>query len=90
MTSRCGIAMTVVLVLAAPAPAVAEQPLWELGLGVGTLTVPHYRGAITSAQNIKRVVEGSDLLTGKTKVKVQDAYSMRSTPHSQPSRHWSR
>ncbi len=39
-----------------------------------------YRGAITSAQNIKRILEGSDLLTGKTKVKVQDAYSMRSTP----------
>jgi len=26
------------------------------------------------------VIEGSDLLTGKIKVKVQDAYSMRSTP----------
>ncbi|MBM4158712.1 MAG: aromatic amino acid lyase [Ignavibacteria bacterium] len=38
-----------------------------------------FRGAITSAENIKRVVEGSDLL-GKVKVKVQDAYSMRSTP----------
>jgi histidine ammonia-lyase len=38
-----------------------------------------FRGAITSAENIKRVIEGSDLL-GNTKVKVQDAYSMRSTP----------
>jgi histidine ammonia-lyase len=38
-----------------------------------------FKGAITSAQNIKRIIEGSDLL-GKVKVKVQDAYSMRSTP----------
>jgi histidine ammonia-lyase len=35
---------------------------------------------VTSAANIRRVMEGSDLLTGKEKVKVQDAYSMRSTP----------
>ncbi|MBN2170397.1 MAG: histidine ammonia-lyase [Candidatus Krumholzibacteriota bacterium] len=39
-----------------------------------------FRGAVTSAANIRRVIEGSDLLTGKEKVKVQDAYSMRSTP----------
>jgi histidine ammonia-lyase len=39
-----------------------------------------FRGAVTSAQNIRQVVAGSDLTTGKTKVKVQDAYSMRSTP----------
>jgi histidine ammonia-lyase len=39
-----------------------------------------FRGAVTSACNIKRVLEGSDLLTGKAKTKVQDAYSMRSTP----------
>lgn len=38
-----------------------------------------FGGAVTSAENIKRVIEGSDLL-GKVKVKVQDAYSMRSTP----------
>lgn len=38
-----------------------------------------FQGAITSAENIKRVIEGSDLL-GKVKVKVQDAYSMRSSP----------
>ncbi len=38
-----------------------------------------FRGAITSAENIKKMIEGSDLL-GKVKVKVQDAYSMRSTP----------
>jgi len=38
-----------------------------------------FPGAVTAAQNINRVVEGSDILksTGK---KVQDAYSMRSTP----------
>jgi histidine ammonia-lyase len=39
-----------------------------------------FKGAITSAANIMRVVEGSDLTTGKMKTKVQDAYSMRSTP----------
>lgn len=26
-------------------PAAADQPLWELGLGVGGLRLPHYRGA---------------------------------------------
>jgi len=39
-----------------------------------------FQGAITSAQNIKKMIDGSDLLSGKVKVKVQDAYSMRSTP----------
>ena len=39
-----------------------------------------FRGAVTCARNLRRVMEGSDLLTGKEKVKVQDAYSMRSTP----------
>jgi histidine ammonia-lyase len=39
-----------------------------------------FRGAVSSAKNIKMMIEGSDLLSGKVKVKVQDAYSMRSTP----------
>jgi histidine ammonia-lyase len=39
-----------------------------------------FRGAVKSAANLRRVIEGSDLTTGKMKVKVQDAYSMRSTP----------
>ncbi|GIK09179.1 MAG: histidine ammonia-lyase [Anaerolineaceae bacterium] len=39
-----------------------------------------FKGAVTSARNIMKVVEGSDLTTGKMKTKVQDAYSMRSTP----------
>lgn len=39
-----------------------------------------FKGAVTSAANIRSVVAGSDLVTGKLKVKVQDAYSMRSTP----------
>jgi histidine ammonia-lyase len=39
-----------------------------------------FRGAVTCAANLRRVMEGSDLLTGKEQVKVQDAYSMRSTP----------
>ncbi len=37
-------------------------------------------GAQKSAVAIKKCLEGSDLLTGKVKTKVQDAYSMRSTP----------
>ncbi len=39
-----------------------------------------FKGAITSAQNIAKLVDGSDLMTGKMKTKVQDAYSMRSSP----------
>jgi histidine ammonia-lyase len=39
-----------------------------------------FKGAITSAKNIAKMVEGSDLTTGKMKTKVQDAYSMRSSP----------
>jgi histidine ammonia-lyase len=39
-----------------------------------------FSGAIRSAASILKLVEGCDLLTGKVKVKVQDAYSMRSTP----------
>jgi histidine ammonia-lyase len=39
-----------------------------------------FRGAVASAANIRAVIEGSDLMTGKEKVKVQDAYSMRSSP----------
>lgn len=39
-----------------------------------------FKGAIASAKNIAKIVEGSDLTTGKMKTKVQDAYSMRSSP----------
>jgi histidine ammonia-lyase len=39
-----------------------------------------FRGAVVSAANIRAVIEGSDLLGGKEKVRVQDAYSMRSSP----------
>src|SRR6185436_18405871 len=39
-----------------------------------------FHGAVTSAKNIMKVLDGSDLTTGKMKTKVQDAYSMRSTP----------
>ncbi len=39
-----------------------------------------FRGAVTSAKNLMKIIEGSDLTTGKMKTKVQDAYSMRSTP----------
>ncbi len=39
-----------------------------------------FAGAMRSAAAIKRCIDGSDLATGKIKTKVQDAYSMRSTP----------
>jgi histidine ammonia-lyase len=39
-----------------------------------------FPGAIRSAKSIMKCVEGSDLQTGKMKTKVQDAYSMRSSP----------
>jgi len=37
-------------------------------------------GAVRSAAAIRKCVEGGDLYEGKIKCKVQDAYSMRSTP----------
>lgn len=39
-----------------------------------------FAGAIRSAKAIIKCIEGSDLLSGKIKTKVQDAYSMRSSP----------
>lgn len=39
-----------------------------------------FAGAVRSARAIMRCIEGSDLATGKIKSKVQDAYSMRSSP----------
>ena len=39
-----------------------------------------FSGAVRSARTIMKCLEGSDLVTGKIKTKVQDAYSMRSTP----------
>jgi histidine ammonia-lyase len=39
-----------------------------------------FPGAIRAARAIIKCVEGSDLLSGKLKIKVQDAYSMRSSP----------
>jgi histidine ammonia-lyase len=39
-----------------------------------------FPGAVRSARAIMKCIEGSDLLAGKIKTKVQDAYSMRSTP----------
>jgi len=39
-----------------------------------------FLGAIRSCKALMKCIEGSDLTTGKTKTKVQDAYSMRSTP----------
>lgn len=39
-----------------------------------------FPGAIRSAKAIMKCIAGSDLITGKIKTKVQDAYSMRSSP----------
>ncbi len=39
-----------------------------------------FAGAVRSANAIIKCINGSDLATGKLKSKVQDAYSMRSTP----------
>ena len=39
-----------------------------------------FSGAQTCAANLRKLMDGSDLVTGKIRVKVQDAYSMRSTP----------
>lgn len=39
-----------------------------------------FKGAIRSAAAIRKCVAGGDLAEGKLKSKVQDAYSMRSTP----------
>jgi len=39
-----------------------------------------FAGAVRSAAAIRRCIDGSDLATGKIKTKVQDAYSMRSSP----------
>jgi Histidine ammonia-lyase len=39
-----------------------------------------FPGAIRSARSIAACIAGSDLATGKVKTRVQDAYSMRSTP----------
>ena len=39
-----------------------------------------FPGAIRSTRAIMKCIEGSDLLAGKLKTRVQDAYSMRSTP----------
>ncbi len=39
-----------------------------------------FKGAVRSAKGIQKMIEGGDLAEGRIKCKVQDAYSMRSTP----------
>jgi histidine ammonia-lyase len=39
-----------------------------------------FKGAVRSALAINKLVSGGDLIEGRIKCKVQDAYSMRSTP----------
>ena len=44
------------------------------------LEVRGFKGAVRTAKSIKRLVAGGDLVEKRLKIKVQDAYSMRSTP----------
>ena len=39
-----------------------------------------FKGAIRTARSINKLIKGGDLVEGKIKCKIQDAYSMRSTP----------
>lgn len=39
-----------------------------------------FSGAVRSAKAIQKLIKGGDLIEGKMKCKIQDAYSMRSTP----------
>ncbi|HDS08830.1 MAG TPA: aromatic amino acid lyase [Firmicutes bacterium] len=39
-----------------------------------------FKGAIRTAKSILKIIQGGDLIEGNLKVKVQDAYSMRSIP----------
>jgi len=39
-----------------------------------------FAGAVKSAKAIQKLIKGGDLTEGKIKCKIQDAYSMRSTP----------
>ena len=39
-----------------------------------------FPGAVRASKAIMKCIDGSDLVTGKLKVRVQDAYSMRSSP----------
>ncbi len=39
-----------------------------------------YPGALESAENVRRITDGSEMLAGIGKKKVQDCYSLRSTP----------
>ncbi len=39
-----------------------------------------FAGAVRCSKSLQNMLEGSDLKEGKLKIKVQDAYSMRSTP----------
>ncbi len=39
-----------------------------------------FKGAVRSAKAIQKLIEDGDLINGNIKCKVQDAYSMRSTP----------
>ncbi|ENO11990.1 histidine ammonia-lyase, partial [Thermoplasmatales archaeon SCGC AB-539-C06] len=39
-----------------------------------------FSGAVRSTKAIQKLIKGGDLAEGKIKCKIQDAYSMRSTP----------
>lgn len=45
LKTTAALVLAVVLTAVPVAPAHADQPLWELGVGAGALRLPHYRGA---------------------------------------------
>jgi histidine ammonia-lyase len=53
-----------------------------------------FPGAVRSAKAIQKLIAGGDLVEGRLKCKVQDAYSMRSTPQvigsAHDALHWAR
>ena len=63
----------------------ASMSLEALKANMGPYTsrlheVRGFKGAVKSAKSIAKIVAGGDLKEGKVEHKVQDAYSMRSTP----------
>jgi histidine ammonia-lyase len=59
----------------------AAEAMQKAGIPIpGLKARDGFHGAVTCSANLLKVLSGSDLVEGKLKVKVQDAYSMRSTP----------
>ena len=69
MQAEIACAMTLEALLANPKP-------YDIRLH----KVRGFKGAVRTAMALNKLMEGSDITSGKLKMKVQDAYSMRSTP----------